>query len=437
MRRTSRIGLFACLWMSSFSSLFGVVASNDAITWIQQAAIPFSTTAVSENLLDVECLRNLVGKARVVGLGEQTHGTSEFQTMKHRIIQFLVEEMGFNAVILEASWGGGLVADRYVTEGAGSYPGTANALAFWFFRSREFCDAISWMRSHNTTTASPPIHLVGMDYASPHKTLSWCASLLSSVGISLDSTTNGSIDRLAALSAKLYSGTPAQRQAYFDRFRAVMDDIILLLPNENSPIPELQQEEIRFIPRILDQLEGRLALDTSDPAALFDYRDRCMAENVSWWLDALGDEAKVIVWAHNGHVGTDWAAAQLTPMGQSLRQEFGDDYIAFGFSTCSGTFSAYSTRTGELEKFTLPPAEEGSYESMLCQTEIPLAFIDLRELTPDSAAEAWLSRPHTFKSFGNSAEMVDGLVAYAYYWQCQLPNMFDVLIHIQQTSGLR
>jgi erythromycin esterase len=432
---TPRLVLFLAPLLILFSLVISADDTDEVVDWIQANAIPFTTTDVVEDMNDLECLRELVGDARIVGLGEQTHGTSEFQTMKHRIIQFLVEEMDFTAVILETSWGGGLYADRYVVEDRGSYTGTANALGFWFLRSTEVRYLIDWIHDYNRDVAEQPLHLVAMDYVNPHRALDWCKNILSSAGVTLTSTTVRNIERLPSFASNLYRGTDEDRQTYFEHCRVIMDDILSSLPD--AGVSDLDRECILHIPRVLEQLEERWPLDMSLQSPSFNYRDRCMAENVAWWLDVLGEDAKVIVWAHNGHVAADWSEADLIPVGQNLRQAFGDDYISFGFSTCSGTFSAYSGETGDTQKFPIPSPSSNSYEAVLCQTDISHGFIDLRTLESGSPAAEWMRQSHTFKSFGNAAELVDGVVSYAYYWEHNLPNMFDVLIHIHETTGLR
>src|SRR5512145_1222218 len=75
-----------------------------ASAWLRGAAVPFDRVDPADNLDDLEPLRRLVGDARIVSLGEATHGTREFFQMKHRILRFLVERMGFTAFAIEATW---------------------------------------------------------------------------------------------------------------------------------------------------------------------------------------------------------------------------------------------------------------------------------------------------------------------------------------------
>ena len=89
------------------------------LTWLRANVKPLRTFAVDDDFRDLEPLRQMIGSARVVGLGEGSHGTREFFTMKHRLIRFLVQEMGFTTFALEATWAEAYDIDAYVKGRAG------------------------------------------------------------------------------------------------------------------------------------------------------------------------------------------------------------------------------------------------------------------------------------------------------------------------------
>ena len=74
------------------------------VAWLKSRVLPFETTVVREDRTDLAFLNDLVGDARIVALGEATHGTSEFFEMKHRILDFLAKEMDFRLFAMEATW---------------------------------------------------------------------------------------------------------------------------------------------------------------------------------------------------------------------------------------------------------------------------------------------------------------------------------------------
>ena len=94
--------------------------------WLRENAIPFDTTDPNSDFEDLMPLKPLIGDARIVALGEATHGTHEFFEMKHRMLRFLVEEMGFNIFAMEASWAETNLINDYVRTGQGDPASSCN-----------------------------------------------------------------------------------------------------------------------------------------------------------------------------------------------------------------------------------------------------------------------------------------------------------------------
>src|SRR5512147_1133880 len=105
--------------------------------WLRGAAVPFGQIDPGDKLDDLEPLRQIVGNARIVSLGEATHGTREFFQMKHRILRFLVERMGFTAFAIEATWPEANRLDRYVRTGEGDPAVLLSGLYFWTWNTDE------------------------------------------------------------------------------------------------------------------------------------------------------------------------------------------------------------------------------------------------------------------------------------------------------------
>src|SRR5262245_16373273 len=85
--------------------------------WIGEHAVPLKGVEAGIGYEDLAPLRELIGNARVVGLGEATHGTREFFQLKHRLFEFLVSELGFTLFLIEAGFGESLAVNRYVLTG--------------------------------------------------------------------------------------------------------------------------------------------------------------------------------------------------------------------------------------------------------------------------------------------------------------------------------
>jgi len=436
--------VFACLLLL-VACLACYPSEKTVSEWVSENAVPFVTASVVNDTSDLDCLRELIGDARIVALGEQTHGTSEFQTMKHRIIQYLVEEMGFNVLALEATWHGALIADRYVTQGKIGHRTASGKLAFWFYSTTEFQALLQWMRSYNTTSPETPLHLVGIDYGFPQFAFEWIEATMSSARIILPSSVRAAIDEIDTAVLALWQDDIEARYAFFDLAQSTVADVLALLPDYESSLSALEISILERIPALLEQAERRQRIADTNPqpnaagwtSQFYNFRDQAMAENVAWWLDILGENTKMIIWAHNGHVATSWPEAGWVPLGQNLSNRFREAFLSIGFSTCSGTFFAFNSQVNALGSLPIPEPAPDSYESVFCGTGIANFFLDLRNLPTGSPVRAWMNQSRGFKVLGASPDIVNGLVVSAYDTNGVLPNMFDIVIHIQNTKAIR
>jgi erythromycin esterase-like protein len=160
-------------------------------------------------------------------------------------------------------------------------------------------------------------------------------------------------------------------------------------------------------------------------------RDRSMADNVKWILDQ-NPQAKIVLWAHNGHVTTR-AVGAYEPMGATLRSMFGPQMVVFGFAFGQGSFQAIEVG-GPLRDFTVPPTAEGSLDAMLSSTKIPLFALDLRTAPKEGPAAKWLGESHPMRMVGAvysdkaAAGYINGVVA---------SQAYDALLFVDRTTAAR
>ena len=135
-------------------------------TWMQEHAQPFATCAPSDAVDDLAALRRIVGDARIVALGEGTHGTREFFQLKHRIIQYLATEMGFTVFAIEANLPEAWSVNDYVQGGAGDPRALLDGMYFWTWNTAEVLEMIEWMRRFNAAGRGR-IEFTGFDMQTP------------------------------------------------------------------------------------------------------------------------------------------------------------------------------------------------------------------------------------------------------------------------------
>lgn len=160
-------------------------------------------------------------------------------------------------------------------------------------------------------------------------------------------------------------------------------------------------------------------------------RDQSMADNIKWILDN-NPKAKIVLWAHNGHVSASGLAA-FEPMGVSLRKMFGDKMVVFGFAFNQGSFQAVERGKG-LHDFTVAPAPAGSLDATLAATGIPLFALDLRSVPKSGPVATWLSEPHKTRSIG---AVYSEDAAAQFFWETNILKSFDVLLFVEKTTAAR
>ena len=154
-------------------------------------------------------------------------------------------------------------------------------------------------------------------------------------------------------------------------------------------------------------------------------RDQSMADNIKWIADQ-NPRAKIVVWAHNGHVAA--GGFSYTTMGSALRTMFGREMIVFGFAFNQGSFQAMPQNGGALRDFTVPAAPLDSLDATLASAGIPLFALDLRDAPP------WFKDPHQSREIG--AVYPEGS-AYALMADLPAAQAFDVMLFVETTTAAR
>lgn len=401
------------------------------VSWLRSRAIPFNTSQAGGPYQDLLPVKALVGDARIVSLGEATHGTREFFEMKHRMLEFLVREMGFDVFAIEAEWAEANRINEYVLTGRGNPHTRLTGLYFWTWRTQEVLDLIEWMRRYNADPANPrKVSFVGVDAQFPTLAMDTTLAYLRRVdpgGAALAAERYACFrpysNNSRGSSALDYSTLPAQQQ---QECRARVQSVHDYLTTSRARLEAASSPaEHAFALQA-----ARLAVQGEDVRSRRDSwsRDRYMAENVGWWLNRAGTGSKMVIWAHNAHVSTapEW-------MGKHLRERFGQGVRIFGFSFYEGSFTAVNLDGGPLGPYTLGPAPVGSYEHFFHAAGLPRFILDLRVSTA-TPATGWLAGPRLVQEVGCCHRPS---VANWGVKTVSLPSLYDAVIHFESTTASR
>jgi protein-L-isoaspartate(D-aspartate) O-methyltransferase len=391
----------------------------------------------------IDALLERIGDARLVLLGEATHGSSEFYRMRTRITQELVRRRGFRFVAVEADWPDASRICDFILGGA-----RRTKLDFtpfsrfptWMWRNEEVRDLVGWLRAFNADHPDRRAHFHGLDLY----------SMFTSIGAVLHYLDE--VDPAAAAVARHRYGTltPWQKDpaAYG---RAVL-------------VGRYQSSETAVVAMLRDMLAQRMAYAERDGERFFDatmnarlvadaeryYRAMYYGAATSWNLrdthmfDTLrslfafhGPDAKGIVWEHNSHVGdataTEMSARGEHNVGQLCRAEYGDGAYIVGFGTDHGTVAAAHDWDAPMERMSIVPAREGSYERVCHDSGVPAFTMHLRRPRRIAVRED-LEAPLLERAIGVVYRPDTELQSH--YFHASLPRQFDEYIWFDATHAV-
>ena len=440
------------------SSETPVPPSEEALAWLRLHAIGFDTAEPGTGCLDLQPLLEMIGEARIVALGEASHGTHEFFTMKQRIIECLVQEKGFNLVALEAGWAEAAHINQAVVSGTDD-PTTVRSRYRFFGGTSELWALIAWLQAYNQQAAAANrVSLSGFDMQYGdllvQDTLTYIQQVdpgsLDLVQDDLRCFSDHVVNYSANPDADHYSQAGSEIQAECRHGLQAVHDLFLnnQAAYEIASSPNEYAEAFTEV-RLLLQNEQLMA--EGDMLASINLRDRYMADNAAWLLDQAGPTAKMVIWAHNGHVSAahgQWSEAEaaafggatgqeMIPMGAYLRELYGDELVVVGFAFERGSFLAigFSERINSALGYgiyNLPGPLPGSYEEYLATVSLPRFMLDLRLVQDAPQLADWFRKPRWMTVFG-LGYVTDDPQANAS--RIILPDAFDILIYFQTTTA--
>jgi len=403
----------------STSSATGLAISADVL-WLKANAIPFDTTDPDSNLEDLMPLKGVIGSARIVALGEATHGTHEFFQMKHRMLEFLVEEMGFNIFAMEANWPEANLINDYIHTGMGDPTTLLKGLYFWTWDTQEVLDMIRWMRAYNENPSNTSkISFFGFDMQYDQMARDTVAQYIQKVD-----------PKAVKQIADDFSCSPTTSTDCQTKLQDVYDSLSQHQANYTVKSSTAEFVEALHSARLVIEYEDFVSHNNDSTI-----RDRYMAENITWLLDQAGPSAKIVLWAHNYHVGMsgDGQAGGdeiSQTMGDYLRKQYGNQMVVFGFLFYQGLFNAIG-EGDRLQTFGVLPPTINSYEYYFHEADLPRFFLDLRPVRSGSPAADWLLTPHPFHDIGAMYSPYDAQLSIE---NESLAKVFDVAIYFQDTS---
>jgi erythromycin esterase-like protein len=423
------------------------MTSNPTLSAIRDAAFTLSGAAD-----DYDPLLDLVGNARIVLLGEASHGTHEFYRARAEITRRLIEEKGFTAVAVEADWPDAYRVNRFVR--AMSEDVTANEalggfLRFptWMWRNADVLDFVGWLREHNdrVTGYERKVGFYGLDLYSLNHSIQAVLEYLDKV------------DPEAARRARYrYScfedfGEDAQAYGYAAGFaltqsceREVLEELVELQRKASEYARmdgRVAEDELFFAEqnaRLIKNAEQYYRTMFGGRVSSWNLRDRHMfqtLEALDGHLSRYGRQPKIVVWEHNSHLGDARATEMRTRgelnVGQLVRERHGGDAVLVGFTTYTGTVTAANDWDAPADRKQVRPALPGSYEALFHETGVAQVLLAIRN---NETASKYLSEPRLERAIGVIYRPESERISHYFY--VRLPEQFDAVIHFDQTRAV-
>ena len=401
---------------------------------------------------DYDSLIEMVGEARFVLLGEASHGTHEFYRERALITKRLIYQRGFNAVAVEADWPDAYRINRFV-RGEGPDLDSVDALSGfkrfpqWMWRNADVLDFVGWLREHNDeqSYANRKAGFYGLDLYSLHASIEAVLAYL------------GKVDPEAAKRARHhYScfehfGKKIETYGYATGFglaptceAAVVKELVAL---RRKAMDYLQRDgQVAADAYFCAEQNARVVKNAEEyyrnmfrrEVSSWNLRDNHMMESLVSLAEHLGKQgtpAKIVVWAHNSHLG-DARATQMGErgelnLGQLVRERFAKEAVSIGFTTYTGTVTAASDWDAPAERKQVRPGHRDSYEALFHEVDTPRFFLNLRD---NAQLAAQLRNERLERAIGviyrPETEMQ------SHYFNARLPDQFDGIIHFDHTRAV-
>lgn len=391
-----------------------------------------------------------IGDARVVLIGEASHGTHEFYRERARLTRSLIRKAGFDAVAAEADWPDAWRLNRWVRGGA--HDATAgDALACferfptWMWRNAEVLDFAGWLRDWNEHHPLGAAGFYGLDLYAMHRSMRFVLDYLDRA------------DPAAAARARA-------RYACLDRFESepqaygyavetgfhescedyVVEQLIEMLERagdrEADRAGAARDETFHALQsaRLVVDAEAYYRAMFRGPAVSWNLRDRHMfttLEALIAHLREAGGSGRVVVWAHNSHLGdaraTDMHRRGELNLGELVRQRFGEDAFLIGQTTHHGTVTAATNWDAPAARMMVRPALAESWEELLHRVGLPRFWLDLHAKGP---IVAQLVPPRLERFIGVIYRPQTERMSH--YYHASLANQFDALLHFDETRAV-
>jgi erythromycin esterase len=368
---------------------------------------------------DLQPVLRAAAKAKIIAVGESTHGTGDFFAIKDRIFRYLAEHDGVGVLAMEANWADGVAIDEYLQTGKGNL---GNILSrTWDYR--EVLELLEWMRRYNEQHPHA-LHFFGMDMQQPNTAIPYILGFYNRFDANKLAAITQDLACINKPTSTLFLRGLSDANACIESIRAVVQQLLEAgrdgtAGNRSAYLTALHAAKLTE--------EAATEYSKSKPEEKAAARDLAMAHNVEWLHDTLEPSSKILVWAHNDHIAV--GMEQWPSMGTILRKAYEKDYFAIG-----QTFDHGMVAQAQVAAVDIPAAAPGTSEATFREVGVPIFFLNLHTVPQGSALGRWLAQPQLIRSLGSalitSADAQNEMTTV-------LSRAFDALIFVDRARAAR
>ncbi|MFL6245728.1 MAG: erythromycin esterase family protein [Thermoanaerobaculia bacterium] len=380
--------------------------------WLSAHGTVLTSADLTSYSGDLTPLRTMIGNSTLTGLGDISHGTHELHTMKLRLIDFLVRDMGFDVVGIEAPFPIMNRVNAYVQGGPGNgrtLLREMTGLLYPFWDAEELVAVVEWMREYNAHRGErPAVQIAGFDVLEPY------------------AASRSVIDYLNAVDPVAGANAQGRYQCVTPATFSVSEDCLrqAVLIRESLAAREAELTALSSAAAFQEALQSARVVVQSR-YGFGQNRDNSMAANVLWLREHRGSTRKMILWAHSGHVSknsSSWGGVPK-PMGMTLYETLGSDYFALTTLIAQGTYRYWKSAENQHRVAALPPLEPDALETYIRQRGVPFLLFPLRGELP-----SWLTERAPYNVVGTSSRLDAN---------DPLPPRYEAVIFIDTTTPLQ
>lgn len=379
--------------------------------------------------------------ARVVLIGEASHGTSEFYRARAAITQRLVERHEFSIIAVEADWPDAARIDRYVRhdQPAAWVEDGFKRFPVWMWRNQEVADFAYWLRCHNhSLSPEQRVEFRGLDVYSLGSSIQEVVDYLDRVD---PQAAEAARHRYGCLSPwhddparyghTVMRGAPSCQDAVVEQLRALLDQRLEYLQKDGGSFFNAERNA-----HVVLAAEHYYRAMYQGSTESWNLRDRHMFDTLRALLDHRGTGAKAVVWAHNSHIGnaasTSMGWGGEFNIGELCRTAFGRDAVLLGMATDRGEVAAADNWDEPMQIKQVRTSRPDSWEYLFLQAGLPTTLTSWRD---DPQLRRALARSRLERAIGVIYR--PATERQSHYFQAILSEQFDAVLWLEQTTAVK